>query len=168
MPPAIVARAREYISEDNKQFEDVIEQLERSRIAMERERETAQRLREEYEAFKKNAERKIERQLADADRTLDKAREKANAMVTSAKISSDYILEEADKVRRARDSERLGEQLAETRRNVRAYLREHAQLALRPRLDVIEVYVRRGTTGTEPSDILKIHHIRNAFSASSS
>lgn len=50
----------------------------------------------------------------------------------------------------------------------RAYLREHAQLALRPRLDVIEVYVRRGTTGTEPSDILKIHHIRNAFSASSS
>jgi DNA mismatch repair protein MutS2 len=46
-------------------------------------------------------------------------------MVTSAKISSDYILEEADKVRRARDSERLGEQLAETRRNVRAYLREH-------------------------------------------
>jgi DNA mismatch repair protein MutS2 len=125
MPPAIVARAREYISEDNKQFEDVIEQLERSRIAMEREREEAKRLREEYEAFKKDAERKIERQLADADRTLDKAREKANAMITGAKISSDYILEEADKVRRARDSERLGEQLAETRRNVRAYLREH-------------------------------------------
>ncbi|MBR0443685.1 MAG: Smr/MutS family protein, partial [Clostridia bacterium] len=125
MPPAIVARARAYISEDNKQFEDVIEQLERSRIAMERERETAQRLREEYEAFKRDAERKIERQLADADRTLDKAREKANAMITGAKISSDYILEEADKVRRARDSERLGEQLEETRRNVRAYLREH-------------------------------------------
>ena len=125
MPPAIVARAREYISADNKQFEDVIEQLERSRIVMERERETAQRLREEYEAFKKDAERRIERQMADADRTLDKAREKANAMITSAKISSDYILEEADKVRRARDSERLGEQLAETRRNVRAYLREH-------------------------------------------
>lgn len=125
MPPEIVARARDYISADNKQFEDVIEQLERSRIAMEREREEARRLREEYEAFKNESEKRIERQLADADRTLDKAREKANAMITGAKISSDYILEEADKVRRARDSERLGEQLEQTRRNVRAYLREH-------------------------------------------
>ncbi len=125
MPQSIVTRAREYISADNKQFEDVIEQLERSRIAMERERETAQRLREEYEAFKRESEKKIERQLADADRTLDKAREKAQAMITGAKISSDYILEEADKVRRARDSERLGEQLEQTRRNVRAYLREN-------------------------------------------
>jgi DNA mismatch repair protein MutS2 len=128
MPQGIVARAREYISADNKQFEDVIEQLERSRIAMERERETAQRLREEYEAFKRESEKKIERQLADADRTLDKAREKAQAMITGAKISSDYILEEADKVRRARDSARLGEQLAETRRNVRAYMRENEAL----------------------------------------
>jgi DNA mismatch repair protein MutS2 len=125
MPPAIVERAKAYISEDNKQFEDVIEQLERSRIAMERERETAARLREEYESFKREAEKRIERQLSDADRTLDKAREKAQAMITGAKISSDYILEEADKVRRARDSERLGEQLAETRRNVRAYLKEN-------------------------------------------
>ena len=50
----------------------------------------------------------------------------------------------------------------------RAYLREHPDTSLRPRLDVIEVYVRKGTTGTEPSDLLKIHHIRNAFSASSS
>ncbi len=125
MPPQIVARAREYISADNMQFENVIEQLERSRIAMERERETAQRLREEYEAFKQEAEKKLNRQMADAERTLDKAREKAQAMITGAKISSDYILEEADKVRRARDSARLGEQLEQTRRNVRAYLREH-------------------------------------------
>ncbi|MBO5897863.1 MAG: Smr/MutS family protein, partial [Clostridia bacterium] len=128
MPQGIVARAREYISADNKQFEDVIEQLERSRIAMERERETAQRLREEYESFKRESEKKISRQLADADRTLDKAREKAQAMITGAKISSDYILEEADKVRRARDSARLGEQLEQTRRNVRAYLRENEAL----------------------------------------
>jgi putative endonuclease len=59
---------------------------------------------------------------------------------------------------------------AEKKKNLlmaaRAYLREHADISLRPRLDVIEVYVRQGTTGSEPSDILKIHHIRNAFGAS--
>lgn len=128
VPSSVVARAREYISEDNKQFEDVIEQLERSRVAMEKERERARELREEYEAFKKDAERRISSQLSEAQTTLDKARERAQAMITGAKVSSDYILEEADKVRRARESDRLAEQLEQTRRNVRAYLRENEQL----------------------------------------
>lgn len=48
----------------------------------------------------------------------------------------------------------------------RAYLHEHPVDGLRLRFDVIEVYLRRGTTGTAPSDILKTHHIRNAFPAS--
>ncbi len=125
LPSSVVARAREYISADNKQFEDVIEQLEYSRLSMEKEREAARQLREEYESFKRNAERQISARLAEADQTLERARQRAQAMVTSAKASSDYILEEADKVRRARDSERLGEQLEQTRRNVRAYLRQN-------------------------------------------
>ncbi|MBE6621123.1 MAG: endonuclease MutS2 [Ruminococcaceae bacterium] len=125
LPDAIVARAQEYISADNKQFEDVIEQLERSRIAMEKEREAAKALREEYETFKKNAEKQINKRLGESEVTLNKAREKAQAILTSAKVSSDYILEQADKVRRAQETDRLASQLEETRRNVRAYLREN-------------------------------------------
>jgi DNA mismatch repair protein MutS2 len=128
IPQAIVERAQEYISADNKQFEDVIEQLERSRIAMERERDEARRLREEYEAFKKNAEKQINKRLGESEVTLEKAREKAQAILTSAKVSSDYILEQADKVRRAQETDRLASQLEETRRNVRAYLRENESL----------------------------------------
>ena len=128
IPPAIVARAQEYISADNKQFEDVIEQLERSRIAMEKERAEAERMRKEYEAYKAASERKIQKQLAESEATLEKAREKANSILTSAKVSSDYILEQADKVRRAQETDRLASQLEETRRNVRAYLRENEAL----------------------------------------
>lgn len=47
----------------------------------------------------------------------------------------------------------------------RAYLREHPVSGCRMRFDVIEVYIRRGTDGTHPDDILKIHHIRSAFLA---
>ena len=47
----------------------------------------------------------------------------------------------------------------------RAYLREHPISGCRMRFDVIEVYIRRGTDGTNPADILKIHHIRSAFLA---
>jgi DNA mismatch repair protein MutS2 len=128
LPDAIVLRAQEYISADNKQFEDVIEQLERSRIAMERERDEAKRLREEYEAFKKNAEKQINKRLGESEVTLEKAREKAQAILTSAKVSSDYILEQADKVRKAQETDRLASQLEETRRNVRNYLRENESL----------------------------------------
>ena len=134
VPASVVARARDYISEDNKQFEDVIEQLERSRLAMEKERARARRLREEYETFKKEAERKIAKDVQEAESTLNKARERAQTMITGAKVSSDYILEEADKVRRAQNTERLAEQLEQTRRNVRAYLRENEDL-----LDPVEL-----------------------------
>ncbi len=128
LPPAIVARAKTYISEDNKQFEDVIEQLERSRIAMEKERREATRLRREYEAFAAEAEKTLRRRLEESEREVEKAQEKARAILTGAKVSSDYILEQAEKVRRAQETDRLASQLEETRRNVKAYLKENEAL----------------------------------------
>lgn len=46
----------------------------------------------------------------------------------------------------------------------KAYLRQHPSLALQPRLDVIEVYLRASDMGTLPT-ALKVNHIRNAFYA---
>lgn len=46
----------------------------------------------------------------------------------------------------------------------KAYLRQHPELALQPRLDVIEVYLRASGMGTLPT-ALKVNHIRNAFYA---
>lgn len=46
----------------------------------------------------------------------------------------------------------------------KAYLRQHPNLGLQPRLDVIEVYLRGSGMGTLPT-ALKINHIRNAFFA---
>lgn len=133
LPDTIVARAKEYISADNKQFEDVIEQLERNRISMEKNQKEAERLKEEYEAYKKDAERKIAQRLAESEETLNKARDKAKNLITGAKASSDYILEQAEKVRKAEGTKHLAEQLEETRRNVRNHLKEAGE-----RLDPVE------------------------------
>ena len=46
----------------------------------------------------------------------------------------------------------------------RAYLRAHPQNTLQPRLDVIEVYLKKTFEGAPPH-LLNIHHIRNAFLA---
>ncbi len=45
----------------------------------------------------------------------------------------------------------------------RSYVKEFPQAGKRLRFDVIEVYLRRGSHGVAPTDILKLHHIRNAF-----
>lgn len=92
---------------------------------MEKERAMAEELRVEYERFKADSEKILQRKLAEADRSLEKAREKANAMVQSAKASSDYILSEMDKLRKMSEQERRGEDIDEARRKMRAYLREN-------------------------------------------
>jgi DNA mismatch repair protein MutS2 len=121
----IVERAKTFLGNDDRNFETVIEQLEQSRIQMENERAKAEELRIEYERFKADNEKIINRKLAEADKELERAREKANAMVQSAKASSDYILSEMDKVRKQRDSEKLGDAVDEARRKMRDYLREN-------------------------------------------
>ena len=121
----IVERAKTFLGNDERNFETVIEKLEQSRIQLENERAQAEALRVEYERFKADNEKLLSRKLAEAERELEKAREKANAMVQSAKASSDYILSEMDKVRKQRDSERLGDAVDEARRKMRDYLREN-------------------------------------------
>ena len=61
-----------------------------------------------------------------SEKELEKARQKASSMVASAKASSDFILEQMDKVRKAKDSERLGSELDSARRAVREHLRENS------------------------------------------
>ncbi len=122
---AIIDKAKSLIGSDNRSFEDVIERLEENRIAMERERERAEQLRIEYEKFKTENEKEINKRLAEAERELEKSRSKAVAIVQSAKASSDYILEEMDKLRKKRESENLASELEESRRKMRAYLREN-------------------------------------------
>ena len=122
---SIIERAQNVVSNDSKRFEDVIEKLEESRIEMERNREEAVRMREEYERFKVDAEKKIQDKLLRAERELEKSQSKASAMVESAKASADFVLAQLEKAKKAKDSERLGQELERARREIRTHLREN-------------------------------------------
>jgi len=120
----IVSRAKELVSEDNKRFEDVIEKLEASRLEMDKNRAEAERLRREFEEYKATSERRIADSLAKAEQELEKARAQAVSIVESAKISSAYIMEQLEKVKKERDSANLSNALEEGRRNIRRQLKE--------------------------------------------
>ena len=126
LPKEIIIGAENYISSDNRKFEDIIGQLEHSRVEMEKKRLETEQMRADYERFKLESERIIKKRLEESEKELEKARDKATNMVQSAKASSDYILEQMDKVRKARDSERLGSELDSARRAVREHLRENS------------------------------------------
>ncbi|MBQ9112218.1 MAG: endonuclease MutS2 [Clostridia bacterium] len=126
LPRSLVERAGELVGSENKKLENILGDLEAMRIQTEKQLDEARRMKEEYEAFKKQAEADIGKRLADADKTLENARSKAQNMVDSAKISSDFIMEQMDKLKKQKDSERLGDELAKARREIREHLRANS------------------------------------------
>ena len=125
LPPRIIQRANACISQDNKRLEKVLGELEASRLQADRNLEQAERARRELESRLAEAEKEIAARLASSEKELEAARRKAQNLVESAKVSSDYIMEEMDKLRKQRESERLGEELARARRDIREHLRTH-------------------------------------------
>lgn len=125
VPEAIVARAQNYVSAENRHFEDVIRKLEESRVEMEKRREETEAMKAEYERYKRDAEAAIARRLKDAENELERARNQAVSMVQSAKASSEYIFDQLDKLQKQRESENLGGELERTRREVRQYIRSN-------------------------------------------
>ena len=126
LPRALVERAGELVGTDNKKLENILGELEAMRIQTEKQLGEAKRMRDEYEAYKRDAEKDIEKRLAESEKTLESARSRAQNMVDSAKISSDFIMEQMDKLKKQKDSERLGDELARARREIREHLRANS------------------------------------------
>jgi DNA mismatch repair protein MutS2 len=127
LPDCIVKRAGELVGEDNKRLDSVLGELEAMRIDTEKRLAEAQKMRAEYEAFKRDAEAEIEKRSREAEKALESARAKAQNMVDSAKRSSDFIMEQLDRVQKQRESERLGEELDRARREIREHLRINSE-----------------------------------------
>jgi len=123
LPEHIITRAGDLVSSDNKSFENVIGQLEESRLEMDKQLSALKAERAEFEKFKRESEAEIKKNLDSSRIDLEKSKEKAQSIVESARLSSDYILSQMDKVRRAKDSERLAEELDSARREIREHLR---------------------------------------------
>ncbi|MBQ8141200.1 MAG: endonuclease MutS2 [Clostridia bacterium] len=125
LPERIIRRADGYVSQENKKFESVIGELEAKRFELDRELESAKLAREEYEKYRAESETLIKEKLASAEKTLDTARSKAQTMVDSAKASSEFIMAQMDRLRKEKDSERLGEELDRARKELREHLRSN-------------------------------------------
>ena len=126
LPTQIVKRAGELVGSENKKLENILGELEQMRIQTEKQLEAAKRSRREYEEQRRADEAEIAKRLKESEKTLEQARSKAQNMVNSAKLSSDFIMEQMDQLKKQRESERLGEELAKARREIREHLRNNS------------------------------------------
>lgn len=124
LAPEVVEDARRRVNGDDKRFEMVIEKLEESRIEMERQRDEAAKLRREYEAFKKAEEEKIRKRTVDSEKEYERAQSKAMQIIEGARVSSDFVMEQLEEVKRWRENEQLGDKLESARREIRRKLRD--------------------------------------------
>ena len=107
VPESVVSRAMSLTSDDAKSFEEVIEKLEIARVAMEKEKEEATRLRKEFENFKNKAEAELKDKLGRAQKESDELLRRAQQTISGARASAELIFDKLDKLQK--DTSNYGE-----------------------------------------------------------
>ena len=82
------------------------------------------RLKAEYEALKKDAEKQIKARFFETERQIEQDRKKAQQMLDSARVSSEFVFAQLEKAKKAEEAGRLAEELDAARRAVRKMIRE--------------------------------------------
>lgn len=93
----ILESAREFISQDEARFEDVITDLEISKKSVVFEQERAEQYRKEAESLKLEVERQKEKTREQKEKIIQKAREEAKLIYAQAKEEADSIIKEMNR-----------------------------------------------------------------------
>ena len=94
LPDFIIDEARKQISQEAESFEDVISQLEESRVTLEREQEEISRYKEEIARLKKDLETRQEKLDSRKEKILQDANEQAHAILREAKEYADKTMKD--------------------------------------------------------------------------
>lgn len=89
----IIDYARNLISKENVEFEDVLQAMEKDRLAIEANKIEAEKYRIEVEKLKEDLAREKEKTKESREKTLQKAKEEARNILKAAKEDADSIIE---------------------------------------------------------------------------
>lgn len=101
LPQYIIDDAKESLASEDVAFEDVISDLEKSRVTIEREKLELEEYKKEVEDLKNQLKAKNERLDERSDNILQKAREEASAILREAKETADDAIRKLNKANAA-------------------------------------------------------------------
>lgn len=110
LPNYVIEEAKEHLTQEAEDFEDVIADLESSRASFEQEQEELNRHKREIEELKKRLEQKEGRLDAARDAIMQKAREEAQTLLREAKDFADDTIRKYNKLGKESDASKQMEQ----------------------------------------------------------
>ena len=141
MDPALIERAKEFVSEERTRFENVVDSLERSRLSMESEQAAAENVRREYEEKLRQAEEKLKSADALLQKEYEKAQSEALRITENARREANALLIEVDRLKKEMKSTTDASDLA-----------RRAKQSMKKGLSAIDVAVNPVTTNLYEDD----------------
>lgn len=123
LPDEIINAAKEQIGKEEKTFEDVIADLEQSRITIEKERQEAAQYKEKVRTLEEQLRQKNEKIDRAKERILQEANEKARAILQEAKEVADETIRDFNKAGAGSDIK----ELEKKRQKLRGKIEEKSQ-----------------------------------------
>lgn len=115
MDTSIVDRARELVSAENANFEDVVEKLEQSRQELEKEQAKAESYRKETERIRLEIAKEKEEMERNREKELEAARISAKRLVEQVRSEAQKLIDEITETKKAADSESAADMAARAR-----------------------------------------------------
>lgn len=110
LPDEIILEAKTHLTEQDESFEDLIADLENSRVTIEKEREEIDRYKQEIQVLKQRLEQKQDKLDNSREAILRKANEEARAILQEAKDYADTTMRNFNKFGKANVSAKEMEQ----------------------------------------------------------
>lgn len=103
VPDDIIGNAEGMLSSENRRFENILEELERSRVELDALRDEALHDREAVQRMKEQLEQEMEKLNSQKEKELELARREANAIVKRVTKQSEMLIDELDSLRKEKE-----------------------------------------------------------------
>lgn len=102
----IIDRAKEFLTNEDLRFEDMLKGIEDSRRRIDTEREETERLKNESERIKEEIAREKEKFIQEKNELINKTKEEARVIINKARIASDKLLTDIRKASNVKEAEK--------------------------------------------------------------
>jgi DNA mismatch repair protein MutS2 len=120
----VVQRARDLVSGDDRRLEEVVDNLEQRRQALEEEWAAANAAARDARLAKEQAQAELQRVRESKDKELDAARAQARRLVERARHDAEALMEELDALRKQKDVRKAADARSSLRRRMDAMERD--------------------------------------------
>ncbi|NLX77867.1 MAG: endonuclease MutS2 [Clostridiaceae bacterium] len=120
----IIEEARNFLTGEDIQFEEVLSDIEKNRIETEKEREQAAKAKMEIERLKEAAIEEKQKTESEKENIIKKAREEARRILADAKREAEEMMERLKELEKAYQERKLDNEMMELRQSMRKKINE--------------------------------------------